>query len=93
MAKIIKSQVTTNLSVLLELTEEEVRALDGIFGYDPNVFMRVFYEKMGRAYVEPYENGVRSLHKTIRGLLSGPIAAIDEARKAINKQPLHDKLS
>lgn len=78
MARILRSNVRIQLDtkVLLELDEEEVRALDGIFGYDVNRFLEVFYEKMGRAYVEPHEAAVRRLHDHIRGLMAGPLAQV-----------------
>jgi hypothetical protein len=83
MAKVIHSEVRATLSVTLGLTEAEARALDGIFGYNADSFLKVFYEKMGRAYVQPHEAGVRSLHNTIRGVVSGPLAEVDRARKAM----------
>lgn len=84
MATVIKAKVAAEFTVTLELDESEVRALDGIFGYNVDAFLKVFYERMGRAYVEPHEAGVRSLHKTIRGTLSGPLETITKARKAMN---------
>ncbi|HYB97533.1 MAG TPA: hypothetical protein VEC57_00170 [Candidatus Limnocylindrales bacterium] len=81
MAKVIHSKVSAQLAVTLELSEAEVRALDGIFGYDVEIFLKVFKERMGRAYVEKHEDGVRSLHATIRGQLAKPIAEIGLARQ------------
>lgn len=83
MATIKNTSVTAELKVTLELTESEVRALDGMFGYNPDAFLKAFYEKMGRAYVEPHEKGVRSLHETIGKCMAGPIAAINTARQAV----------
>lgn len=83
MAKVIHSKVTATLSVTLELTEAEARALDGIFGYNVDSFLKVFYERMGRAYVDRHEAGVRALHNTIRGVVAGPLAELDRARKAM----------
>lgn len=67
----------------ITLTEDELRALDGIFGYGPDAFLKAFYEKMGRAYVQPFEAGVRSLHKTIREQTSPQIATLNECRKKL----------
>lgn len=83
MATVKEVRVTAEVKVVLELNESEVRALDGIFGYSTDVFLKAFYEKMGKEYVAPYEAGVRSLHKTIRTALAGPLAKIEEARKII----------
>lgn len=83
MAKVIHAKVQAQLTVTLELTELEARALDGIFGYNVDAFLKVFYERMGKAYVQPHEAGVRSLHNSIRGVVAGPLAEIDKARKAM----------
>ncbi len=85
MASVKSYNIDAKLTVTLELNEAEARALSGIFGYDVNVFLKVFYERMGKAYVEPYEAGVRSLHQTISGVVSGPIAKIAAARKAMGE--------
>ena len=85
MATVTRFTVSTDLRVSLELTESEVRALDGIFGYNVDAFLKVFYERMGRAYVEKHEAGVRSLHATIRGALAKPLSAIDDANRALRE--------
>lgn len=83
MARITNTTVEASLRVTLELNESEVKALSGIFGYNVEHFLKVFYERMGKAYVQPFESGVRSLHKEIRQLMAGPINDIDKARKAL----------
>ncbi len=85
MATVKHTSVQAKLTVVLELDEAEVRALDGIFGYSVDAFLKVFYEKMGKAYVEPHEAGVRSLHKTIRGQVAGPLEKIASARRAMQQ--------
>lgn len=85
MPKVTRTTVAADLTVHMELTEAEVRALDAIFGYDVKHFLQVFYERMGEAYVKPHEAGVRSLHSSIRTILAGPIAAINKARNAMNE--------
>lgn len=69
----------------LEVNEAEIMALDGILGYSVNAFLEVFYEKMGRTYVQPYESGVRSLHENLRKQLAPLVATIKEARGRIDK--------
>lgn len=85
MSTLKRAQIGVSAKVVIELSEEEVRALDGIFGYNVEHFLKVFYERMGKSYVQPHEAGVRSLHATIRSILSGPISKIDTARKAIHE--------
>lgn len=80
-----KTKLRLYFTTTLELNEAEVRALDGIFGYNVDAFLRVFYERMGESYVRPYEAGVRSLHERLRGVLAGPIAEMDEVRKRLKQ--------
>lgn len=79
-----KVSVRVETKIVLELTEAEARALDGIFGYSVDAFLRVFYQQMGYSYVQPFEEGVRSLHKTVRGVTSPAIAQLDETRRRLN---------
>lgn len=91
MAKVTRSHVSVKVDarIALELTETEARALDGIFGYNVDAFLQSFYKIMGKAYVEPYEDGVRSLHETIRTAVGGPLRHVDDARRLIrNAQEL-----
>lgn len=85
MAEVTRVSVSIEVKarITLELDEEEARALSGIFGYEVDHFLRVFYREMGSSYVKPYEDGVRRLHDRIRGILSGPLCAVDEAKKVI----------
>lgn len=83
MASIKHSNVNASLTVQLELNESEVRALDGMFAYNVDGFLKAFYQNMGEAYVKPYEAGVRSLHATIRQAMAGPIAQVTAARAAM----------
>jgi hypothetical protein len=85
MATVKHIELNMDLKVHLELNESEARALNGIFGYDVEHFLKVFYEKMGRAYVEKYEDGVRSLHKTIRQVTSGPLSKVEDARQILQQ--------
>jgi hypothetical protein len=40
--------------VHLSMTLEEAKALDALAGYGADGFLKVFYEHMGRAYLQPY---------------------------------------
>lgn len=85
MAKIRKAHVGVQIEakVVLELDEHEAAALEAIFSYNVDAFLAVFYERMGKAYVQPHEEGVRSLHKQIRGLMAGPLAEVKAMRTKI----------
>lgn len=53
------------LDVDIRLTMHEVLALEALVGYGIEGFLKVFYEQMGRHYLEPHEKGLRSLFDTI----------------------------
>lgn len=85
MAKLIKTEIKAEATFTLQLNESEARALDGIFGYNVDAFLKVFYERMGTAYVAPHESGVRSLHATVRSQLAQPLSQLETARNAVNQ--------
>jgi hypothetical protein len=68
------------MTVTIERNEQEAGALDALFGYEVDAFLKTFYTHMGKSYLEPYERGFRSLHET-RGMLSGYLERIKSARK------------
>lgn len=72
---------TIELNVTLSLTESEVHALDALFGFDADEFLKVFYAGLGRSYLEPHEAGFRLLHKTIRGLTGPAMGRVARARE------------
>ena len=65
MAKIAcRSEIKANIT--LQLSEDEAAALDALVGYGVEPFLKVFYEHMGRAYLEPHEQGLRTLFESVR---------------------------
>lgn len=80
----MKPKIVIDFMADVTLSEQEILALDGILGYNVDTFLKVFYEKMGKSYVQPHESGVRSLHENLRKQLSPLVATITEARKRIN---------
>lgn len=63
----IEGRGTLSASVVMVLSEEEAGALDALAGYGIDPFLAVFYEKMGKSYLQKYEAGLRSLFKSIHG--------------------------
>lgn len=72
-------QPTLDVHYDLTLTEPEAKALEAIAGYNIEDFLNLFYKGMGRAYLEPYEQGLRCLFAGVRNLLPGQF---DRARQA-----------
>jgi hypothetical protein len=90
MAK-IEGQGTLEVEVVVVLSEEEAGALDALAGYGADAFLKVFYEKLGRAYLEPYERGLRSLFDSVK---NGPVnvsSVLDRAEKARHAFYLEDR--
>lgn len=83
-----KSKLTLVFKTHLELNEDEVRALEALAGYGADNFLKVFYEHLGKHYMEPHEKGLRSLFEAIRTQLSPEIHEMDNVRKAIGKSLL-----
>lgn len=72
-----------NFTVSCVLSEGELRALDALVGYGFKPFIEAFYEKMGRAYMEPYEQDMKALFEKV-AQLRPEIHKINEMRKSIN---------
>ncbi len=68
--------------VTIELTEAEAGALDALAGYGVDSFLQVFYTHMGKAYLQPYEAGLRSLFEYVRSRESGISRTLDDVREA-----------
>ena len=77
-------ELKTHLSseVTFTLTYAEARALEAIMGYGVEGFLQCFYKNMGKAYLEPYEKGIKSLFK-IRDSLDGQLERLDNIRKVL----------
>lgn len=75
-------QIDLNARIFLELTEGEAHALAGICGYERDAFLEWFYKNMGRSYLEPHEQHVKSLFEKARKL-DYAIRQLEDARKLI----------
>jgi len=90
MAK-ITAKVGVNFEILLTLNETELSALDALVGYGVDPFLKVFYEKLGKAYMEPHEKGLRSLFDKIDELrpnINAMDAVLMAAKEAVKKYSL-----
>jgi hypothetical protein len=75
----LESRPTVKLDIVIRLTEEEAGALAG---YGVEEFIKVFYEHLGKAYLEPYEKGLRSLFKSVRGSDAGALGLSSYLQRA-----------
>jgi len=51
---------------VLSLTEREMEALSIVFGCDMDVFLEVFYTRLGAVYLRPYEKELREFAEFFR---------------------------
>lgn len=79
MAKFTRTRTVVEATAVLELSEDELAAIDALTGYGIESFLKVFYEKLGKAYMEPHEAGLRSFFEGVRG--AGTIVKHAEAAR------------
>ena len=77
------AKANVEFTINLTLTKGEAQALDAIVGYGVEPFLKVFYEKMGKAYLEPHEKEMRNLFNRIKSDLPKEIKKISDAQFAI----------
>lgn len=71
-----------DLQVQFNVNEDEARALDALACYGDDAFIERFYETLGRSYMEPHEQGLRTFFKTIREQMPAILGRANTARKA-----------
>ena len=82
----IKSTSNLDFKLTLELNEMEANALNQICNYESKDFLKVFYEHMGKSYLQPYEDGIISLFKTVKEELGQHIYKINKVRKVLDNK-------
>ncbi len=80
MAKVTE-QPNVELKLTFTINEGEARALDALAGYGDDAFIKHFYDKLGKAYMESHEKGLREFLKTCREFLPSSLSRLDNARK------------
>ena len=76
----VDSKVKVTFSFDLTLEEDEARALAVLPSYGDDTFLDFFYKSLGKSYLKPHEDGIRSLFKSIDSKL---IPLLEKADKAI----------
>lgn len=84
MAKAI-SKPKISVSITFEVDEEEARALDALAGYGDNEFIKMFYNQLGKSYMQPYEAGLRRFLESVRSAVAPALNDVDVARKAVQE--------
>jgi hypothetical protein len=83
MAKIAQ-RPTIGLELVIVLDEEETRALDALVGYGDDAFIEAFKEKLGHAYLDDHEDGLRRFFQSIRQNVPLILDRLKKAKEAFN---------
>lgn len=82
------AEITQNphveVSATIKFNEAELRALQALTEYGTETFLKVFYEKLGKAYLQPHEAGLRSLFDSIKSEVPRILKRSDSERIAFN---------
>lgn len=81
----VKSKLTVTVE-LIQLDEDEVRALDALAGYGTDPFIQAFYKVMGKCYLGPHEDGLRSFLDGIRPVCQEAIGRVDAAHRELKSE-------
>lgn len=76
--------IDLKIRVKFELTESEARALDAMVGYGFEPFKEVFYSKLGKAYMEKHENGLKTLFNSIKKQVVPNLTKIDTFKRELS---------
>jgi hypothetical protein len=74
---------TVEIKATIAFNEGELRALDALTGYGIKPFLEVFYNKLGKAYMRPYEKNLRELFIKINQTVPEAIKRVEAARKKL----------
>lgn len=74
----IKTKV--EITATLELDEGQLKALNAMVGYGDNAFLKAFYVKLGKAYMQPFERDLRSLFANIRQNVPHALREIEKVK-------------
>lgn len=77
----IKGSGTVQVEFTFTVTEQEARALAALATYGDDAFLNMFYEKLGKAQLKPYEQGMRQFLRSIKGVVCPVLHRADKARK------------
>lgn len=79
----ISIQTTVDITATITLNEGHLRALDALAGYGDEAFLKAFYVKLGKHYMQPFERDLRDLFDLVRREVPSALAGIDEVRKSL----------
>jgi len=81
----IKSNVSLDIKINLQLDIDEAMALGQIIGYGTKSFLEVFYKHLGQAYLKPHEKGLIKLFNTLQYSLPYRLKDVETIIETANK--------
>ena len=72
-----ESEIILDVKITLTLNYYEAQALSQMIKYGSKAFLEGYYKQLGKSYMQPYENGVKSLFQSIRDNLPSKIKEVD----------------
>lgn len=82
----VKPHGRITMEVTLVLNEREARALNALTSYGFDDFLNALYTKLGRTYIEPYQDGLASLFTRCRETITPTIKDIEDAREHLGRR-------
>jgi hypothetical protein len=80
----LEARPQIGITIVVELTEEEARALEAFACYSHDETVKVFYAKLGEAYMKPHERGFRSFLAGCREIMPALLQKATDARHVFN---------
>lgn len=66
----------------LKLDEKEAKALEAMISYGFDNFKNAFYDKLGSWYMQPYEDGLRSIFYSIDNQIRPQLAQLEKIKES-----------
>lgn len=81
---VVTNKPKIELVFQFSINEIEARALDALVGYGTEEFLKAFYEKLGKAYMEQHSDGLRTFFQCIKDNVPSALSKLDNARNTFN---------
>lgn len=88
---ILKKETVLEQKVVIVLSYTEVKALEDLFGYGYENFVKFFFKHMGRAYLEKHITGLYSLYQKVQ-ILSGWASKAEDKAEVVRQMEQREKL-
>lgn len=80
----VEVRTKVEITATITFTEGQLRALDALVGYGDDAFLKAFYVKLGKHYMQPFERDLRDLFTQIRSTVPSALRKVGEARQSLD---------